>query len=65
MTLLPPPSKHVQELQTLLEGGSVAVMVESVDGEPHLPLPTLIECNLIPNNKDEIPTPEAASQAYS
>lgn len=35
-------------------------MVESADGQLHLSLPTLIECNLIPNNRDEIPTPEAA-----
>ncbi|KAJ8346546.1 hypothetical protein SKAU_G00279470 [Synaphobranchus kaupii] len=36
-------------------------VVESADGEVHLLLPTLIECNLIPNNREEIPTPEAAS----
>ena len=35
-------------------------MVESANGDLHLSLPTLIECNLIPNNRDEIPTPEAA-----
>lgn len=35
-------------------------MVESADGELHLSLPTLIECSLIPNNRDEIPTPQAA-----
>lgn len=34
--------------------------VESVDGETNIPLPTLIECNEIPNNRSEIPTPEAA-----
>lgn len=39
---------------------AVGFVVESADGELHLPLPTLIECNLIPNNRDEIPTPEAA-----
>lgn len=35
-------------------------MVESADGALSLPLPTLIECNMIPNNRDEIPTPAAA-----
>ncbi|XP_073435740.1 uncharacterized protein [Dendrobates tinctorius] len=34
--------------------------IESIDGELSLPLPTLIECNQIPNNREEIPTPEAA-----
>ena len=36
--------------------------VESLDGRIILPLPTLIECNAIPNNRFEIPTPEAALQ---
>lgn len=35
-------------------------IVESADGEVRLSLPTLTECDLIPNNRDEIPTPEAA-----
>ena len=34
--------------------------VESTDGETNILLPTLIECNEIPNNRSEIPTPEAA-----
>ena len=34
--------------------------VESIDGQVTLSLPTLIECNKIPNNRREIPTPEAA-----
>ncbi|XP_038153297.1 uncharacterized protein LOC119791326 [Cyprinodon tularosa] len=34
--------------------------VESMDGHVVLTLPTLIECNAIPNNRSEIPTPEAA-----
>ncbi|XP_066448142.1 uncharacterized protein [Eleutherodactylus coqui] len=34
--------------------------IESMDGETSLPLPKLIECNQIPNNREEIPTPEAA-----
>lgn len=34
-------------------------MVESADGKVHL-LPILIECNVIPNNREEIPTPEAS-----
>lgn len=35
-------------------------IVESADEEVCLSLPTLTECDLIPNNRDEIPTPEAA-----
>ncbi|XP_021332949.1 uncharacterized protein [Danio rerio] len=35
-------------------------IVESFDGKTSLALPSLIECNLIPNNRSEIPTPEAA-----
>ncbi|XP_073714235.1 uncharacterized protein [Misgurnus anguillicaudatus] len=35
-------------------------VVESLDGEVCLSLPTLTECDLIPNNRDEIPTPEIA-----
>lgn len=34
--------------------------VESLDGTLHVPLPSLIECNDIPNNREEIPTPEVA-----
>jgi len=35
-------------------------IVESGDGEIHFPLPTLIECNSMPDNRDEIPTAVAA-----
>eukprot|EP00079_Xenopus_tropicalis_P036616 XP_017950387.1 PREDICTED: uncharacterized protein LOC101733460 [Xenopus tropicalis] len=35
-------------------------VVSSIKGNIHLPLPTLIECDEIPNNREEIPTPEAA-----
>lgn len=35
-------------------------VVESIDKKISLSLPTLIECNAIPNNRKEIPTPEAA-----
>ena len=34
-------------------------IVESLDGKTSIPLPTLIECNQVPNNREEIPTPEA------
>ncbi|XP_074469284.1 uncharacterized protein LOC141754250 [Sebastes fasciatus] len=34
--------------------------VESTDGKINMPLPILTECNEIPNNRSEIPTPEAA-----
>lgn len=34
--------------------------IEAVNGEVSLPLPTLIESDDLPDNRDEIPTPEAA-----
>ncbi|KAL3968170.1 collagen beta-1,O-galactosyltransferase [Sarotherodon galilaeus] len=34
--------------------------IEAVNGEVSLALPTLIECDDLPDNRDEIPTPEAA-----
>lgn len=34
--------------------------VESLDGTVRIPLPSLIECDDIPNNREEIPTPEVA-----
>ena len=37
-----------------------AYEVESFDGTVRIPLPSLIECNDIPNNREEIPTPEVA-----
>ena len=40
---------------------AVGFQIEAIDGEISLPLPPLIECNEIPNNRDEIPTPEAAA----
>ncbi|XP_034075900.1 uncharacterized protein LOC117548634 [Gymnodraco acuticeps] len=35
-------------------------VIESIDQKISLRLPTLIECNQIPNNRSEIPTPDAA-----
>jgi len=35
-------------------------MVEPLTGELSIALPTLIECNNVPNSRAEIPTPEAA-----
>ena len=35
-------------------------VVESINGEARLDLPQLIECNEIPNAKEEIPTPQVA-----
>lgn len=35
--------------------------IESIDGTLALPLPMLIECNMIPNKREEIPTPAAAN----
>lgn len=34
-------------------------MIESIDGNVAVPLPSLIECSDIPNNRAEIPTPNA------
>ncbi|KAK7905231.1 hypothetical protein WMY93_017838 [Mugilogobius chulae] len=34
--------------------------VEALDGTVQIPLPSLIECKNIPNDRDEIPTPSAA-----
>lgn len=40
--------------------------IESLDGQTVFHLPTLIECNKIPDNKDEIPTPTAkVARCYS
>lgn len=36
-------------------------VIEGVDGKVSMPLPTLTECNQIPDNRSEIPTPEAAA----
>lgn len=38
--------------------------VESIDGKISISLPSLIECNEIPNNRDEIPTPNVAHHAH-
>lgn len=39
---------------------ATSYVVESLDGTVHVPLPSLIECNDIPNNREEIPTFDAA-----
>ncbi|KAK0144244.1 hypothetical protein N1851_017386 [Merluccius polli] len=36
-------------------------VIEGIDGKVSMPLPTLTECNQIPDNRKEIPTPEAAA----
>lgn len=36
--------------------------MESLDGSIVLPLPVLLECNEIPDNRSEIPTPEMISK---
>ncbi|XP_069809647.1 uncharacterized protein [Dendropsophus ebraccatus] len=36
------------------------LVVASLNGNLEVPLPTLVECNQIPSNREEIPTPEAA-----
>ncbi len=35
-------------------------IVRSLDGETKVSLPTLLECNMLPEDRDEIPTPEIA-----
>ncbi|XP_051810196.1 uncharacterized protein LOC127535700 [Acanthochromis polyacanthus] len=35
-------------------------IVESLDGKTQIPLPTLIECDMLPDDMSEIPTPEIA-----
>ncbi|KAL3967947.1 NLR family CARD domain-containing protein 3 [Sarotherodon galilaeus] len=37
-------------------------VVESLDGATSVTLPTIIECNNIPSNRAEIPTPEVAAE---
>nr|XP_054596974.1 uncharacterized protein LOC129163443 [Nothobranchius furzeri] len=39
---------------------ALGYVIEPVDGAPAIPLPMLIECNMIPNKREEIPTPAAA-----
>ena len=45
---------------TVVSSGRTAhgLIVESLDGFSHLELPSVLECNEIPNSRDEIPTPE-------
>ncbi|KAJ8381227.1 hypothetical protein SKAU_G00020050 [Synaphobranchus kaupii] len=35
-------------------------MLESMDGKLQLPLPTLIECDMVPDDRSEIPSPDVA-----
>ena len=35
-------------------------IVESLDGNTQIPLPTLIECDMLPDDRSEIPSPEVA-----
>ena len=37
-------------------------MLESMDGKLQLPLPTLIECDMVPDDRSEIPSPDVAEQ---
>lgn len=45
-------------------GALIASIVESLSGNISIPLRTLIKCNHMPDNRDEIPTPEAATNHY-
>lgn len=38
----------------------IGFVISSLDGSCSLELPTLIECDNIPNNREEIPTPDVA-----
>jgi hypothetical protein len=49
-----------QKLSTGRRGASY--VVESLDRSTSLRLPTLVKCCDIPNNREEIPTPEVALQ---
>ena len=40
---------------------AIGFVIKSIDGSAQLQLPTLIECDEIPNLRSEIPTPEVAS----
>lgn len=45
--------------QSRLQGGKATnVIVESLDGKTKVTLPTLLECNYLPDDRSEIPTPE-------
>lgn len=35
-------------------------VLESIDGKMQLPLPTLIECDMVPDDRSEIPSPDVA-----
>lgn len=40
------------------------LVVEALDGSCHFNLPTVIECDEIPDNRGEIPTPEVAEKYF-
>ena len=47
--------------KTVLIGRRLSgLSIESLDGRIKMDLPTIIECNAIPNNREEIPTPDIA-----
>lgn len=57
-----PVSYHLRTCSGLVETwGKTAegFQIESLDGSVAIPLPPLIECEEIPNNRSEIPTPSA------
>lgn len=45
-----------------MKNGHIAknFIIQSVDGQFSSPLPSLLECESLPDNKSEIPTPEVA-----
>lgn len=47
------------ETKAQLAGGFI---VESLDGKTSVQLPTLIECDMLPDDRSEIPTPEITNQ---
>lgn len=48
------------------EEGSRAkdLIVESIDGDIKVPLPKLLECDMIPEDPSEIPSPEATHHSH-
>lgn len=40
-------------------------VVESIDGKTQISLPTLIECDMLPDDKSEIPSAETPSASQS
>lgn len=53
--------KTVNGLQEIHGRKLDGLVIESMDGTVSIPTPTLFECNIIPGNEAENPTPEVAA----